>query len=207
MILVRTQYSLNSDHQRHKWRQQNWWMSWQGCQDAQDKQQTQCQLTPRLKWKMHHHCWKFTKSECPDIWIRLPKHKWQKIMVQYGRSGCSFRARSAWSSFGRTIMGKAIWENPFKVRLGEGFKLGMLFWKPRRRTILVCECGRLKKGWEETEHRPIVESAHEKMLIWENRHHSLTVSIWVALKENVRYARILWIITEVCSNHGFPRRE
>ena len=27
--------------------------------------------------------------------------------------------------------------------------------------------------------------------------------IWVALKENVRYARILWIIKEVCSNQGF----
>ena len=27
--------------------------------------------------------------------------------------------------------------------------------------------------------------------------------IWVALKENVRLARILWIITEVCSNQGF----
>ena len=26
------------------------------CQDAHDKQQTQYQLTPRLKWKMHHHC-------------------------------------------------------------------------------------------------------------------------------------------------------
>ena len=25
------------------------------------------------------------KSECPDIWIRLPRHKWPKIMVQYGR--------------------------------------------------------------------------------------------------------------------------
>ena len=27
---------------------------------------------------MHHHCSKNLKSECPDIWIRLPKHKWPK---------------------------------------------------------------------------------------------------------------------------------
>ena len=27
--------------------------------------------------------------------------------------------------------------------------------------------------------------------------------IWVALKENVRSARILWIVTEICSNQGF----
>ena len=28
---------------------------------------------------------KISKQECPDIWIRLPRHKWPKIMVQYGR--------------------------------------------------------------------------------------------------------------------------
>ena len=27
--------------------------------------------------------------------------------------------------------------------------------------------------------------------------------IWVALKDNVTLARILWIISEVCSNQGF----
>ena len=29
------------------------------------------------------------KSECPDIWIRLPRHKLPKIMVQYRRSSRS----------------------------------------------------------------------------------------------------------------------
>ena len=28
---------------------------------------------------------KIPKSECPDIWIRLPKHKMAKVMVQYRR--------------------------------------------------------------------------------------------------------------------------
>ena len=28
---------------------------------------------------------KIPKSECPDIWIRLPRHKMAKIMVRYGR--------------------------------------------------------------------------------------------------------------------------
>ena len=36
----------------------------------------------------------------------------------------------------------------------------------------------------------------------ETHHHSLTMFIWVALKENVRSARMLWIITEVCLNPG-----
>ena len=43
-----------------------------------DKQQTQYQLIP--KWKMEDapSLLKIPKSECPDIWIRLPRHKWPK---------------------------------------------------------------------------------------------------------------------------------
>ena len=42
-----TQSLLNKAHLRHKWRQQNQWMPWQGYQDVQDKQPTQCQHTLR----------------------------------------------------------------------------------------------------------------------------------------------------------------
>ena len=55
---------------------------------------------------------KMPKSECPDMWIRLPRHIWPK-------SWSSMEDR-VWSSFGRTVMGKAIWENPIAARLGEG---------------------------------------------------------------------------------------
>ena len=50
-----------------------------------------------------------------------------KIMVQYGRSSRSSWAKSARFSFGRTVMGKAIWENPIEIRLGEGFQWKCLF--------------------------------------------------------------------------------
>ena len=53
-----------------------------------------------------------------------------KIMVQYGRPSCSSWTTSVRSSFGRTIMGKAIWESPIETRLGEGFQLGMLIRTP-----------------------------------------------------------------------------
>ena len=33
---------------------------------------------------------KISKSDCPELWIRLPKHKIAKIMVQHGRPGRSF---------------------------------------------------------------------------------------------------------------------
>ena len=69
---------------------------------------------------------KIPKSECPDIWIRLPRHEMAKIMVQCGRPSRSSWAKSVWSSFGRTVMGTAIWENPIETRLDEVFQLGML---------------------------------------------------------------------------------
>ena len=53
------QYLLNRDHQHHKWRLQKYWISYQDCQDAQDKQRTQYLLIPRSKWKMLQNCCKF----------------------------------------------------------------------------------------------------------------------------------------------------
>ena len=48
-----------------------------------------------------------------------------KIMVQYGRPSRSSWAKSVRSSFGRTIVGKAIWEDPIETWMGENSKLGM----------------------------------------------------------------------------------
>ena len=39
----------------------------------------------QVKMEDAHKLLKIPKSECPDIWIRLPRHKLPKIMVQYGR--------------------------------------------------------------------------------------------------------------------------
>ena len=75
-----------------------------------------------------HKLLKISKSECPDIWIRLPQHKWPK----------------SWSSmedpvvplemnlYGHLLAG-LLWErqeNPFEIRLGEGFQLRMLVRTP-----------------------------------------------------------------------------
>ena len=75
-----------------------------------------------------------------------------KIVVQYGRPSRSSWTKSVRSSFGRTVMGKAIWENPIEIRLGEGFQLGMLIRTQRKRIILICVCGWHQIGWEETKH-------------------------------------------------------
>ena len=78
------------------------------------------------------------KSECPDIWIRLPRHKWPK----------------SWSSmedpvvllernlYGHPLAG-LLWERQFeKTLLKHGWekksKLGMSLRTPSKRVILIC---------------------------------------------------------------------
>ena len=70
-------------------------------------------------------------------------------------------AKSVRSSFGRTVMGKAVWENPIEVRLGEGFQLGMLIRTPWKRVVLICVCGWHQIGWKETKHWSDVESTQQ----------------------------------------------
>ena len=81
-----------------------------------------------------------------------------KIMVQYGRPSCSSWTKSVRSSFGRTIMGKAIWENPFETWLEENSKLGMSLCTSWKRIIIICVFGWHKIGWKETKSWSDVES-------------------------------------------------
>ena len=68
------QYSTKKGHQHHKWQQQMSWRSYPDCQGAEDKQPqyllVEIENAPELL--------KIPKSECPDIWIRLRRHKWPK---------------------------------------------------------------------------------------------------------------------------------
>ena len=50
--------------------------------------------------------------------------------------------------FARTIMGKAIWDNPIAARLGKGFQCKMLIRTPWKRIILICVCGWHKTSWK-----------------------------------------------------------
>ena len=84
---------------------------------------------------------KKSKSECPDIWLRLPKHTWPK----------------SWSSmedpvvplehnlYGHPLAG-LFWERQFeKILLKYGWEKvsnwECLFVNREKRTILVCVCG------------------------------------------------------------------
>ena len=114
------------------------------------------------------------KSECPDIWIRLPKHKWP----------------TTWSSVKDPVV-------PLELNL-YGHPLAGLLWERQFEKVL------LEHGWEKVPNCELIGKKDEKYwllgnkvltpygkyswktLIWENRHHSLTMFFWVVLNENVK---------------------
>ena len=55
-----------------------------------------------------HKLLKIPKSECPDIWIRLPRHKWPKSWSSMEDPVVPLERNLYGHPFGRTIMGKAI---------------------------------------------------------------------------------------------------
>ena len=72
----------------------------------------------QVKMEDAHKLFKIPKSECPDIWIRLPRHKWPK----------------SWSSMEDTVV-------PLERNL-YGHPLAGLLWERQFEKIL------LKHGWE-----------------------------------------------------------
>ena len=159
MILDHSQYSLNKVHQHHKWLPQKSWISLPGCAgqaaDAvsagtQVKMEDASKNIENFKIGMSRHLDSSTTTQMAQI------------MVQCGRPSRSSWTKSVWSSFGRTVMEKAIWENPVEIRLGEGFQLGMLIRKPWKRVIFICVCGWHQIGWKETKHYSDVESTTQR---------------------------------------------
>ena len=58
-IQVHMQHWRNKDRALRKRRLRKWWTL----------------LWAKKKWRTFHSCWKIFKSECPEMWIRLLRHK------------------------------------------------------------------------------------------------------------------------------------
>ena len=159
----------------------------------------------QVKMEDAHKLLKIPKSECPDIWIRLPRHKWP----------------NSWSSMEDPVV-------PLERNL-YGHLLAGLLWERQFEKIL------LKHGWEKISnweclfvHREKglllsvyvddIKLAGKKILIrcgnystkksiWENQHLSWITHTWAALKDKATQAKILWTSTEPRSNRDFSRVE
>ena len=166
MILDLMQYSLNKVHQHQKWQQQKVMdiiSRLPGCaRQAADAVSAYTQV----KMEDAPQSLKIPKSEMSRHLDLSTTTHMTKINVQYGRPSRSSWAKSVWSSIGRTVMGKAIWENLIEIRLGEGFQLGMLIRTKWKRVILICVCGWHKIGWKETKYWSDVETTQERSRFW-----------------------------------------
>ena len=109
-----------------------------------------------------HKLLKIPNSECPDIWIRLPRHKWPEscssmedpvVPLERNLHG-HFLAGLLWERQFEKIQWKHGWE---KVS-----KLGMSLCTSWKRIILVCVCGSHKIGWKETKSWSDVESTQQR---------------------------------------------
>ena len=76
---------------------------------------------------------KIPKSECPDIWIRLPRHKWSKPWSSLEDPIVPLE-RNLYGHPLTRLMGKRIWEILIEIRLGESSQLGMLIRTPSKKS-------------------------------------------------------------------------
>ena len=150
---------------------------------------------------------KIPKSECPDFWIRLPRHKWPKswsyvedpvVPLERNLHGRLLAGLSSWARLFEKILLKYVRKrfpigNAFSYTVKKGCSYLCMWmtsnWLERMKTLIRCRKYSIKK------------------LIWENQHFSLIMYSWDVLEDNVKSAKILLTIAEPCLSHEFPRVE
>ena len=139
----------------------------------------------QVKMEDAHKLLKIPKSECPDIWIRLPRHKWPK----------------SWSSmedpvvplernlYGHPLAG-LLWERKFeKILLKHGWEKipnwEGLFVHREKGKFLSVFWDDIKLAGKKQNLDPMWKLL-KKRSIWENRHLSWIMYTWAALNDNAK---------------------
>ena len=179
------QYSLNKDHQHHKWQQQKSWISSPDCLVAQDKQLTQYPRFPTQKWRMHPNYWKFPNRNVQRFGFVYhdtnglnygPVWKTQSFLLsaictvivwQYCHGKGNLR-----KSYCNTVGRRFPIGNAYSYTVKKGYSYLCMWmtsnWLERNKTLI--RCGKYST----------------KKLIWENQHLSSIMYTWAALKDNVK---------------------
>ena len=105
---------------------------------------------------------KIPKSECPDNWIRLPRHKWLTSWSSMEDPVVPLERNLYGHPLAGLLCERQFEKILFEVRFGQGFQLGMLIPTPWKRVILICVCGWLRIGWKETKHWSDVECTQQR---------------------------------------------
>ena len=94
----------------------------------------------QVKIEDAHKLLKIPKSECPDIWIRLPRHKWPKSWSVWKVQWFLLKGICTvilWQD----CCGKSNLRKYYERTVGANSKLGMSLCTSWKRIILICVCG------------------------------------------------------------------
>ena len=83
--------------------------------------------------------WKIPIPECPDIWIRLPRHRWPKTWSSI-RDPVVMLERNLCGHLLAELLWEANWESSLGAWLGESSWSRLLIRAPREWIILICFC-------------------------------------------------------------------
>ena len=158
------QSSLNRARLRLKWQQRNKWMFLLDYLIVIDKQPTPYQHT--LRWRWRPRLLKIPKSECPDLWIRLPRHKWpisweniEDPVVPLERN-----------LYGHPLAG-LMWERQFEqvllqLRWEKEPNWECLFVHRKQWLLLLVFVDNIKMAGKKQEHGSLVEEIDEQRWSW-----------------------------------------
>ena len=153
---------------------------------VQDKQRTQYPFFSQVKMDDAQTLLKIPKSECPDIWMRLPRHKWPKSSFSMEDSVVPLEP-----NLNGHLLAGLLWERQFeKILLKYGWE-GMLICTPWRRIILISVFGWHKIGWKETKSWSDVESTQQRS--WFGRTNIIPWSCFPGV-----YSKTMWNKQRYC---------
>ena len=178
-------FVLNRARLRPKWLPRKWWMLLQDYQNVTDKQPTQVSAHIQVESEDAPRFLKIPRSECRDVWIRLPRHKWAQILVKHRRPSGSSWTNFFWTPISRIVVGKTIRGSSAGFWMGESTKLGLAVSSWKTRIILIGVRGWHEKWLERSRIWLPCGRNRWNMLIFTNQLHFLITYNWDALNVNV----------------------
>ena len=142
------------------------------------------------------------QSQNAQIFGYVYQNKWPKSWSRMEDPVVPLRAKSVRSSLSRRVMEKAFLRKFYWNTVGKKFRIGNAYSLTEKKDYSN-QCTWTTSNWLATQNINPSKKVLNKDVDLGELTSFLDQVIQVELKENVRLARILWIITEVWSNPGF----
>ena len=148
---------------RPKWLPQKWWDVVARLPDCDGQAADAVSAYTQLELEDTHRLLKIRKSGCPDIWIRLPRHRWptswaniEDPVVPLERNPCGYPLAGLW------------WERQF-----EDMFLELGWWKSTIFGVSVCASNRRlffigARGWHKHARKEAEYGSHVEKDRWKN---------------------------------------